>query len=87
MQYIVIIIVVMAFFYYLCSTSELYENIGRPINYPYYNQYNSYIGPQIGGFPWYNSVTPLPFNNPTRFYRNNYLYPLIQDHVLARLVF
>ena len=81
MQIIVIIVVVILILFYLsCNASEKYDNIGKPIDYPYYSRYNWYTGFPIGSYPWYNSITPLPFNNPTRFYGPNYLYPAIQDY-------
>lgn len=82
MNYIIIIAIILVIFTCLFGTYESYKNIGKRIDYPYYNRHK-WIIPNL----WYNSVTPLPFNNPTRFYGRNYLYPLIQDYYYPRISF
>ena len=59
------------------------------VNPPIYDEskYLSEYYHLLGGYPyWYNPITPLPFNNPTRFTILNYpyLYPRIHDYFYPR---
>jgi hypothetical protein len=93
MNYIVIFIVVIVAILFLCnfqSESEQYtaDIGGKPVYM--YNDYHKYLYDYdlgFGNWPlWYNRVTPLPFNNPTKVYNYPY-YPLIQDYYYPRLRF
>ena len=90
MNYIVILVIIIALiFYLLCNkNNEKYKNTeGKPIYM--YNDKHKYLYDYdyvFGNWPfWYNSVTPLPFGNPTRFYGYNYYYPSIQDYYYPRV--
>lgn len=64
-----IIFIVIIILYNNCSHSI--ENMENYFEIPYYKYYNY---PRL----WYNQITSLPFNNPTRYYGNRYLYPNIE---------
>jgi hypothetical protein len=92
--FVIIIILTLYFLYNNCqkddaesdtNENEHYKTIAsKDISYPY-NDDPKYLGEYnwvFGGWPfWYNRVTPLPFNNPTRYYGyKTTLYPLIHDY-------
>jgi hypothetical protein len=68
---------------------EKYKTIsGKKVNYyPDDNKYLWEYDWAFGGWPyWYNSYTPLPFNNPTRYHGyKTALYPLIHDYHYPRI--
>jgi hypothetical protein len=83
--FVIIIIILLS-----CNTSqkENYKGTeGKPVYM--YNDAHKYLYDYdhiFGGFPfWYNRTTPLPFNNPTRFYGYNYYYPAIHDYYYPRI--
>jgi hypothetical protein len=91
---IIIIIVLVGLF--LCqynnktiTNEEEYKNIsGKPVSM--HNDTHKYLFDYdwvFGWWPfWYNKVTPLPFNNPTRYHGyNTTLYPLIHDYYYPRI--
>lgn len=85
-----VIFVVMIIILLLCSaqTNEKYKNIGSKPVYMY-NDTHKYLYDYDNVFAewpiWYNKTTPLPFNNPTRFYGYNYYYPAIHDYYYPRI--
>jgi hypothetical protein len=86
---IIFLIVILVFI--LCDTNiynnkETYKNTkGKPVYM--HNDSHKYLHDYIfNGWPfWYNAVTPLPFNNPTRFYGYPYYYTALHDYFYPRL--
>lgn len=87
--FIIIILIMYIFFFYnnkdKIVDKEYYSTIdSKEISYPYYDD-SKYLWEYDGIFGglanWYNRYTPLPFNNPTRYYGyKTTLYPLIHDY-------
>ena len=72
--------------------SAYYADFGSPLlATQIYNDAHKYLYDYDGIFGWwpfwYNKTTPLPFNNPTRFYGFNYYYPAIHDYYYPRIRF
>lgn len=91
---VIIIIILTIIFLYNSNQqsqneSEEYKNMsGKPVRQ--YNDSRKYLFDYdwvFGWWPfWYNKVTPLPFNNPTRYHGyKTTLYPLIHDHLYQRI--
>jgi hypothetical protein len=92
LEYIALVIIIIIALYFIYNNyqkdnkdNEHYKPIAsKEISYPYYDD-PKYLGEYnwvFGDWPyWYNRVTPLPFNNPTRYYGyKTTLYPLIHDY-------
>lgn len=76
--YIIIILIVVAIFL-LKTQNEKFNNY-KKIDY-YIPNRQTELDFLFGGYPyWYSDLTPLPFNNPTRF--SNYMLPRLQDYIV-----
>ncbi len=69
MLLIIVIIIIIIIFFTRKETMIQSTNMKLP-TLPYYR-------PKF----WYNHMTPLPFNNPTRFRNYGILYPEIYEHL------
>lgn len=93
-EYIIIAVIIVLILFFLYNDNNKLKEEYKPmaskrISYPY-NDDGKYLYEYdwvFGGWPnWYNRFTPLPFNNPTRYYGyKTTLYPLIQDYYYPRL--
>jgi hypothetical protein len=91
-MFLIPVILIMMIIILLCGNKnkENYKATeGKPVYM--YNDTHKYLydyDTVFGWWPfWYNKTTPLPFNNPTRFYGYNYYYPAIHDYYYPRIRF
>jgi hypothetical protein len=84
MNFIILFIIIIIIIIYQ-NNSENYDDI-KKIDYKSYNDFDVPNRLNYRFYPWYNPITPLPFNNPTRFY-GYYYYPAIQEYYYPRVVF
>lgn len=66
------------------------EKFRGPINYRHSDDTTKYLDiytPLKYSYPnWYNRITPLPFNNPTKLYYYNDYYPYLYSYFYPQAV-